>query len=139
MWSLSICVEQVMKVLKQAMQGTVRDVTLDWSLPPEVKVTAVPEKVPSIFSGDKLIMYAIMKGAVSIVGCIIFIEDSWDFSYSSSRIPDLSILTGAFMSDQFEERHTSVWVTPLAVSIFAAHVIVEKNCRKASRHSVLFS
>ena len=65
-----------MKVLKQAMQGTVRDVTLDWSLPPEVKVTAVPEKVPSIFSGDKLIMYAIMKGAVSIVGCIIFIEDS---------------------------------------------------------------
>ena len=55
-----------MKVLKQAMQGTVREVTLGWSLPPEVKVTAVPEKVPSIFSGDKLIMYTIMKGAVSI-------------------------------------------------------------------------
>ena len=55
-----------MKVLKQAMQGTVREVTLDWSLPPEVKVTTVPEKVPSIFSGDKLLMYAIMRGAVSI-------------------------------------------------------------------------
>ena len=56
-----------MKILKQAMQGSVRDVTLDWFVPPEVKVTTVPEKVPAIFSGDKLVMYAVMKGAVSML------------------------------------------------------------------------
>ena len=57
---------QVMKIMKQAMQGSVRQVELEWSLPAEVKVTTVPQQVPAIFSGDKLILYAILKGAVSI-------------------------------------------------------------------------
>ncbi len=54
-------------MLKQAMQSSVQDVVLEWSIPPEVKVSVIPEKVPAVFSGDKLIMYAIIKGAVSIL------------------------------------------------------------------------
>ena len=61
-----ILTSQVMKMVKQAMQSSVRDVVLEWSIPPEVKVSVIPEKVPAVFSGDKLIMYAIIKGAVSL-------------------------------------------------------------------------
>ncbi len=66
-----------MKILKQAMQGALRDVSLNWSLPPELKVTVLPEKFPAIFSGDKLVMYAVIKGAavsVNIFGTLEVID-----------------------------------------------------------------
>jgi len=49
----------VMKTLKAAMQTSVTDLHLDWRLSGSDKLVQVPSQMPPIFSGDRLIIYAI--------------------------------------------------------------------------------
>jgi hypothetical protein len=51
-----------MKTLKAAMQINVTDVSLTWNLPSPPDVSVVPQPTPPLYSGDRLILYAIMKG-----------------------------------------------------------------------------
>jgi len=49
-----------MKTLKAAMQTSVTDLQLDWRLSAGTdKLLQVPSELPPIFSGDRLIIYAI--------------------------------------------------------------------------------
>jgi len=48
-----------MKTLKAAMQTSVTDLQLEWNLGGSDKLLQIPSVVPPIFSGDRLIMYAI--------------------------------------------------------------------------------
>jgi len=48
-----------MKTLKAAMQTSVTDLHLDWRLSGSDKLVQVPSQMPPIFSGDRLIIYAI--------------------------------------------------------------------------------
>ena len=75
-----------MKTLKAAMQMNVTDVSLKWNLasPPEVQV--VPKPIPPVYSGDRLILYAVMKEEV----CTTFFPDV------SSAIPHLKYSLSSF-------------------------------------------
>ena len=52
-------------MLKSAMQMNVTDVTLKWNLPNTPDVQVVPQPTPPLYSGDRLILYAILKDEVS--------------------------------------------------------------------------
>jgi len=52
----------VMKTLKAAMQTSVTDLHLEWRLSSSDKLLQVPSEMPPIFSGDRLIVYAINAG-----------------------------------------------------------------------------
>jgi len=51
-----------MKTLKAAMQTSVTDLQLEWRLSGADKLVQVPSEMPPIFSGDRLIIYAINAG-----------------------------------------------------------------------------
>jgi len=51
-----------MKTLKAAMQTSVTDLKLKWRLSGNDKLVQVPSKMPPVFSGDRLIIYAINAG-----------------------------------------------------------------------------
>jgi len=51
-----------MKTLKAAMQTSVTDLQLEWLLSGSDKLVQVPSEMPPIFSGDRLIIYAINTG-----------------------------------------------------------------------------
>ena len=51
-----------MKTLKAAMQTSVTDLQLEWRLSGNDKLVQVPSELPPIFSGDRLIIYAINAG-----------------------------------------------------------------------------
>jgi len=53
-----VCVVQVMKTLKSAMQTSVTDLQLSGS----DKLVQVPSEMPPIFSGDRMIVYAVSAG-----------------------------------------------------------------------------
>jgi len=48
-----------MKTLKAAMQSAVTDLHLDWQLGGSPKLIQVPEQMPPLFAGSRLIVYAI--------------------------------------------------------------------------------
>jgi len=54
-----VCTAQVMKTLKAAMQTSVTDLKLEWHLTGSDKLVQVPSEMPPIFSGDRLIVYAV--------------------------------------------------------------------------------
>ena len=47
--------------LRRALQPAVTDLSIKFDVPPSFKVYQAPEKVPTLFSGDKLVVYCIMK------------------------------------------------------------------------------
>ena len=57
-----VCTVQVMKTLKAAMQTSVTDLKLVWHLTGSDKLVQVPSEMPPIFSGDRLIVYAVNAG-----------------------------------------------------------------------------
>jgi len=59
-----------MKTLKAAMQTSVTDLELEWHLTGSDNLVQVPAEMPPIFSGDRLIIYAISAGQqVRICSC----------------------------------------------------------------------
>ena len=48
-----------MKILKCAMQVSVTDLELEWNLGGSAKLVQVPRELPPLFSGDRLIVYAV--------------------------------------------------------------------------------
>ena len=48
-----------MKTLKAAMQTSVTDLQLEWNFGGSDKLLQIPSVIPPIFSGDRLIIYAI--------------------------------------------------------------------------------
>ncbi|XP_060064448.1 von Willebrand factor A domain-containing protein 5A-like [Ylistrum balloti] len=57
---------KVVSLLKSAMQAAVTNVQMELELPPDVIGTIVPHDCQSIFSGEELIMYAVLKGSESM-------------------------------------------------------------------------
>jgi len=51
-----------MKTLKAAMQTSVTDLQLEWRFSGCEKLVQVPSEMPPLFSGDRLIVYAINAG-----------------------------------------------------------------------------
>ena len=51
-----------MKTLKAAMQASVTELQLEWSLGGSVEMMQVPRELPPLFAGDRLIVYAINTG-----------------------------------------------------------------------------
>jgi len=51
-----------MKTLKAAMQTSVTDLQLEWRFSGSEKLVQVPSEMPPLFSGDRLIVYAINAG-----------------------------------------------------------------------------
>ena len=60
--------QQVISSLKKALQPSVTDVKLTFSVPPGVNVLQSPNKIPPVFNGDKLVMYGILKGGKAMTG-----------------------------------------------------------------------
>lgn len=48
--------------MKKALQPSVTEVKLSFSVPRDVSVLQAPDKIPPLFNGDKLVMYGILKG-----------------------------------------------------------------------------
>ncbi len=63
-----------MSTLRFAMQAPASDVSLQWDVPSgvSVKVAHVPNTIPPVFVGDRLIIYALLSG----VNINIFYLDS---------------------------------------------------------------
>ncbi|XP_075182938.1 von Willebrand factor A domain-containing protein 5A-like [Anomaloglossus baeobatrachus] len=53
---------KVLKALKCALQATVKDVSIKWTLPPDVEVTLISQTPTAIFQGQRSIIYAVLKG-----------------------------------------------------------------------------
>ena len=53
---------QVIRSLKQALQPSVTNLRVEFQLPPGFEVTQAPSKAPVLFSGDKGVVYGILKG-----------------------------------------------------------------------------
>ena len=47
--------------LKHALQPAVTDLSIKFDVPPSFKVYQAPEEVPALFSGDKVVVYGIIK------------------------------------------------------------------------------
>ena len=47
--------------LKHALQPAVTDISIKFDVPPSFKVYQAPEEVPTLFSGDKVVVYGIIK------------------------------------------------------------------------------
>ena len=47
--------------LKCALQPAVTDISIKFDVPPSFKVHQAPEEVPTLFSGDKIVLYGIIK------------------------------------------------------------------------------
>ena len=65
---LCVAFQQVISSLKKALQPSVTDVKLTFSVPPGVNVLQSPNKIPPVFNGDKLVMYGILKGGKAMSG-----------------------------------------------------------------------
>ena len=52
---------QVISSLKRALQPSVTDLKLEFQVPKQYEVTQAPSKLPTLFNGDKVIMYGIFK------------------------------------------------------------------------------
>lgn len=55
-----------MSILKSSTCG-ITDVKLDWNLPKDCSLVNIPEDVPTIFPGEKNILYAMIIGDISKV------------------------------------------------------------------------
>ncbi|CAJ0947371.1 unnamed protein product [Ranitomeya imitator] len=53
---------KVLKALKCALQTTVKDVSIKWTLPPNVEVNLISQTPMAIFRGQRSIIYAVLKG-----------------------------------------------------------------------------
>ena len=52
--------------LKRALQLAVTDISIKFDVPPSFQVYQAPEEVPTLFSGDKVVVYGIMKKQKSV-------------------------------------------------------------------------
>ena len=52
---------QVISSLKRALQPAVTDLSIKFDVPSSFKVYQAPEEVPTLFSGDKVVVYGIIK------------------------------------------------------------------------------
>ena len=52
---------KVISSLKCALQPAVTDISIKFDVPPSFKVYQAPEEVPTLFSGDKVVVYGIIK------------------------------------------------------------------------------
>ncbi|XP_072269680.1 von Willebrand factor A domain-containing protein 5A-like isoform X2 [Pyxicephalus adspersus] len=59
---------KVLRALKCSLQPTVKDVSLTWTLPPNVEAIVLSKVPTSIFQGQKAIVYAQLKGKVENEG-----------------------------------------------------------------------
>eukprot|EP00731_Ephydatia_muelleri_P029237 Em0020g881a len=55
-------IEPVIRSLKQALQPSVTNLRVEFQLPAGFEVTQAPSKAPVLFSGDKAVVYGILKG-----------------------------------------------------------------------------
>ena len=53
--------DQVISSLRRALQPSVTDLSIKFDVPSSFKVYQAPEEVPTLFSGDKVVVYGIMK------------------------------------------------------------------------------
>ncbi|XP_061169715.1 von Willebrand factor A domain-containing protein 5A-like [Saccostrea echinata] len=56
---------KVMSVMKCSLCPTIKDLSLTWSLPDGCSILNVPKEVPTIFQGDRLILYGMISGEIS--------------------------------------------------------------------------
>lgn len=53
---------KVLKALKCALQAIVKDISINWTLPPDVEVDLISKAPVAIFRGQRSIVYAALKG-----------------------------------------------------------------------------
>ena len=53
---------QVISSLKKALQPSVTNVQLQFTVPTGIEVLQAPAKIPAVFKGERLIMYCVLKG-----------------------------------------------------------------------------
>ena len=51
--------------LKRALQPSVTDLSLEFKVPPSVEVQQAPARLPTVFNGDKTVIYGVFKPKVS--------------------------------------------------------------------------
>ncbi|XP_075711046.1 von Willebrand factor A domain-containing protein 5A-like [Rhinoderma darwinii] len=56
---------KVLKALKCALQATVNDVSISWTLPPDVEVNLISQTPTAIYRGQRSIIYAVLKGKLN--------------------------------------------------------------------------
>ena len=57
------CYFKVMSLMKFSLQPEVRDLSFDWTLSQGVSADVVPQRLPNIFVGEMVTLYAIISGA----------------------------------------------------------------------------
>ena len=60
-WIIFFSNDQVISSLKRALQPAVTDLLIKFDVPSSFKVYQAPEEVPTLFSGDKVVVYGIIK------------------------------------------------------------------------------
>ena len=63
--SLSLPLSQVISSLKRALQPSVTDLSLEFKVPPSMEVQQAPARLPTVFNGDKTVIYGVFKPKVS--------------------------------------------------------------------------
>ena len=56
-----LCSLQVISSLKRALQPSVTDIKVEFKVPKQYEVTQAPSKPPTVFNGDKVVIYGIFK------------------------------------------------------------------------------
>lgn len=59
---------QVISSLKKALQPSVTNIQLQFTVPTGIEVLQAPAKIPAVFKGERLIMYGVLKGGGIIQG-----------------------------------------------------------------------
>ena len=56
--------------LKRALQPAITDVSVQFKVPKKYQVTQCPQNLPPVFSGDKLVVYGILKSEAASSGIV---------------------------------------------------------------------
>lgn len=127
---------KVMSVLRCSMTRGISDVSLQWNLPKECCVINIPEQVPAIFPGEKMILYAVLSGdipkdysgknSLKLIGKAgnKSIEFSFEFDFNSDArsgvdfsFPLHRLAAKTKLSEMELQRITDTIVTTLSVEV----------------------
>lgn len=127
---------KVMSVLRCSMTRGISDVSLQWNLPKECCVINIPEQVPAIFPGEKMILYAVLSGdipkdysgknSLKLIGKAgnKSIEFSFEFDFNSDARSDVDfsfplhrLAAKTKLSEMELQRITDTIVTTLSVEV----------------------
>ena len=118
--------DQVISSLRRALQPAVTDLSIKFDVPPSFEVYQAPEEIPTLFSGDKIVVYGIMKQQK---------KSTSDQSFRAS-VNGTATLTGQVLSKPIQFKLTFEILPPSDFQSSVEMPIVHQLASKAFIHEL---